>query len=91
MSKIELGPVFGSQLIDSLPLGGGGMFHQAMPNRRDLVEVRKVSERTAAGYEVLLSQYKKQVDEVARLKGLIRDVIAGNWSITDLQESIGDI
>lgn len=30
-------------------------------------------------------------EEVARLTGLIRKVIRGDWSVTDLQESIGDL
>lgn len=30
------------------------------------------------------------IEENNRLRGLIRDVIAGNWYITDLQEAIGE-
>lgn len=29
--------------------------------------------------------------EIERLKRIIRRVIAGNWCVTDLQESIGEI
>jgi len=31
------------------------------------------------------------VGEITRLKGLLRNVIAGKWSLTELQEAIGDI
>lgn len=55
----ETGPIYGVELIDTLPLGGGGML-QAMPNRRDLDQVRKISVRTVAGYEVLLDAYRKK-------------------------------
>jgi len=84
------GPVYGIRLIRSLPIGTSGMT-QAMPGRDDLAKVRDVSERTAAGYEVLLSHYRQQQDEVKRLTALIRNVIAGRWSVTDLQEAIGDV
>ena len=83
------GPIYGVRLIKELPIGG--MMTQAMPNRQDLENVRKISERTVAGYEVLLNHYIDQTDEVARLKELIREVIAGRWSVTGLQESIGDV
>ena len=53
----ETGPIYGVELIKSLPLGGGSM-KQAMPSRADLEQVRKISERTAAGYEVLLDHYQ---------------------------------
>jgi len=36
-------------------------------------------------------QEMRHKTEVARLTGLIREVIAGNWCVTDLQESIGDL
>lgn len=29
--------------------------------------------------------------EIERLQGLIRQVIQGNWCVTDLQEAIGDL
>jgi hypothetical protein len=52
----ELGPVYNVELIERLPLHGS-CFFQAMPNRRDLIQVQQVNERAAAGYEVLLSHY----------------------------------
>ena len=84
----DSGPIYGVRLIRDLPIGG---MLQAMPSREDLELVRKYSERTVAGYEVLLQHYRNQTDEVSRLTGLIRNVIAGKWSLTDLQEAIGDI
>lgn len=63
------GPVYGVPLRPSLPLIGQacGMI-QALPNRRDLEQVRKLSERTAAGYEVLLSHYNEQLEKMKRLE-----------------------
>lgn len=86
----DSGPLYGVRLIRSLSIGTGGM-SQAMPGRDDLEKVRDISERTAAGYEILLSHYRQQHDEVERLTALIRNVIAGKWSVTDLQEAIGDV
>ncbi len=40
MRSNELGPVYGVPLIDTLPLGSGGM-KQQMPSRDDLEFVRK--------------------------------------------------
>jgi len=49
----ERGPVYGTvPLLDSLLLTD--TVSQAMPCRRELIEVRKKSERTVAAYEVLL-------------------------------------
>jgi hypothetical protein len=54
----DSGPVYGVRLIGSLPIGTGQML-QAMPTRSDLIQAQKVSERTVAGYEVLLSHYRE--------------------------------
>ena len=54
----DSGPVYGVRLIDTLPLGSGAML-QAMPSRQDLIDARSMSERTVAGYEVLLSHYRE--------------------------------
>lgn len=59
----EKGPVYGVELIGDLPLGTSSMF-QAMPDRSDLEHVRKVNERVAAGYEVLLSHYQRLKKEL---------------------------
>lgn len=63
------GPVYGVELIDSLPLGTGIMT-QAMPSRQDLANVRRVDggERVAAGYEVLLSHYRNAMETIQQLK-----------------------
>ena len=53
---MEKGPVYGVELISSLPLGKGAMT-QAMPSRSDLTAIVKHHGRVAAGYEVLLSHY----------------------------------
>lgn len=52
----DRGPIYNVQLIDTLPLGTGGMLQQ-MPDRKDLEKVLHISQRTVAGYEVLLSHY----------------------------------
>lgn len=50
----ELGPVFDQiPLPASLPITG--VFTQACPDRRELAEIRKRSERVAAAYEVVVS------------------------------------
>jgi len=56
----DYGPVYGVELIATLPLDGG--MRQAMPSRRDLQQVREISERTAAGYEVLLEHYFRALE-----------------------------
>lgn len=49
----EFGPVYGSiPLPDTLPINDG--MTQAMPCRRELVEVRKKHERMAAAYEIAI-------------------------------------
>jgi len=57
MGDWRIGPVYGVELIDTLPLDGG--MKQAMPGRVDLEKVLKISERTVAGYEVLLEHYRR--------------------------------
>jgi|GEM_PF-5219544 len=54
----ERGPIYGVELIDSLPLDGGKM-RQALPSRGDLDRVREISGRTVAGYEVLCEHYQR--------------------------------
>jgi len=57
------GPIYGVELIDTLPLAG--TMRQAMPSAADLCKVKKVSERTVAGYEVLLQDWHG-LDEALR-------------------------
>lgn len=55
----EHGPIYGVELIDTLPLGNGG-WTQQMPSRSDLEGVKgyRQGQRVVAGYEVLLNHYK---------------------------------
>ena len=66
MSKQETGPIYGVELIDTLPLDGG-MMRQQLPSRDDLERVAKISERTVAGYEVLLEHYRRLRDVINQL------------------------
>lgn len=66
MSEPEKGPCYGVDLIDTLPLGNGTMT-QAMPSRADLDKVREISERTVAGYEVLLDHYRYKCEQLERI------------------------
>ena len=90
MSDVEKGPVYGVELIKSLQIGSGNML-QALPTRQDLLRVRQISERAVAGFEVLTDHYRHKCEEVERLKNVIRQVIQGRWSVTELQEVIGEI
>lgn len=51
------GPIYGVELIDTLPLGETGL-KQQMPSRADLERSRRNGDRVAAGYEVLLDSYR---------------------------------
>lgn len=86
----EYGPIYGVQLIDTLPFSSGPML-QAMPSRDDLVRVRLRSERTVAGYEALLYHYHARGIEIVRLRSLIRNAIAGYLSIKELEEELGEL
>jgi len=61
----EVGPIYGVELLDSLPLDGG--MSQALPSRRDLDDVRRTkivgNDRVVAGYEVLLEHYRRMRKE----------------------------
>lgn len=63
------GPVYGVELIDTLPLGSGGMLQQ-MPDRDDLKNARRVDggERVAAGYEVLLAHYRSAMEKLKAIQ-----------------------
>jgi hypothetical protein len=49
----EFGPIYGVKLINSMAIAGSGFFQQ-MPSRRELEEIRRVSQRLVAAYELLL-------------------------------------
>ncbi|CAB4191416.1 hypothetical protein UFOVP1229_28 [uncultured Caudovirales phage] len=68
----EKGPIYGVELIDTLPLGKSGMLQQ-MPGRDELASVHRRNPRVANGYEVLLAHYlelrkQSQVMEAALKK-----------------------
>ena len=69
----ETGPIYGTPLIDTLPLGEGGMLQQ-MPSRADLRMCRGRNERVAAGYEVLLAHYHRVCEERDALKRILSKV-----------------
>ena len=73
----ERGTVYGVELLSSLPLDGSGLMHQALPSRNDLEQVRKVSERTAAGYEVVLEHYQRAVVAANEAEAIIVRLSAG--------------
>jgi hypothetical protein len=62
----DIGPIYNVKLLDTLPLGSGEL-QQQMPSRNDLIRVQEISERTVAGYEVLLWHWWQQQDEIERL------------------------
>lgn len=64
--KQESGPIYGVQLIDSLPIGN--QMTQAMPSRLDLERAATRHGRVVAGYEVLLAHYREKCDELEELK-----------------------
>jgi len=70
--KKQFGPIYGVELLDSLPLDGG--MRQALPSRRDLDDVRRTkivgSDRVVAGYEVLLEHYRRTTAAVVALRSL---------------------
>lgn len=86
-----VGPIYGVLLLKELPLGSG-LMKQAMPTRKDLLSAKIRSERVSAGYEVLTAHYLASLDEISRLKQVIRNIAnGGDWSPTQLQEAIGDL
>lgn len=95
----EVGPIYGVPLIDVLPLGSGSM-KQAMPGREDLRRASMRSERTAAGYEVLLNHYRNQCEELSLWRWLVEmhcnifldaDITrADKWLVVDIDgDSVG--
>lgn len=65
------GPIYGVQLLDTLPLGSGCMLQQ-MPSRYDLQRVERVSQRTVAGLEVLTAHYRNVTEGIGRLEQLLK-------------------
>jgi hypothetical protein len=88
--RIEEGPIYGVPLIDSLPLGEGAML-QAMPTRRDLERVAEMSQRTVAGYEVLLAHYREsqsQNERLTRANAVLRGRLADIASDSAFQPAL---
>lgn len=81
----DSGPIYGVRLIRDLPIGTGGML-QAMPSRNDLEQVKTISERTVAGYEVLLSHYVAMKEKADKLEATLRCVVKNCVHIDDTRE-----
>lgn len=72
----EKGPLYGVELVESLPIDPNkpGALRQAMPSRLDLRAIlnsQRCSDRTAAGYEILLRHWRAQAEEVERLRAIV--------------------
>ena len=68
MSNKGKGPIYGIELIESLPIPEAGLMRQAMPSRNDLQLSRSNGDRLAAGYEVLLCHYQRQHNLLVELR-----------------------
>ena len=90
MKSNDVGPIYGVRLIEELPLGKGGII-QEMPSSDDLKKVQRISERTVAGFEVLTEHYRSKCNMVSSLRSVIERVIAGEWSVTELQDVLGNL
>ncbi len=68
----EVGPIYGVELLDSLPLDGG--MSQALPSRKDLDDVLRTringNARVVGGYEVLLEHYRRMSAAVMSMRNL---------------------
>jgi hypothetical protein len=82
-----VGPVYGVQLLSAMRAGS---MIQAMPSREDLEAIKSRHTRVVAGFEVLTQHWRDQSYEIERLRSMIRDVIYGKWSVTELQEAMGE-
>jgi len=71
VSYTETGPIYGTPLIKTLPLGSSGML-QACPSRADLEQVAEVNTRTAAAYEVLLGHWQRLQQEAEHAMQAVR-------------------
>ena len=65
----KCGPVYGVELMDTLPIGNGGM-RQQLPSRSDLIGVQnyRQGKRVVAGYEVLMQHYRGALAEIETLR-----------------------
>lgn len=81
------GPIYGVPLLSAMKAGS---MIQAMPSSEDLEAIKNKHTRVVAGFEVLTQHWRNQNYEIERLRGMIRDVVSGKWSVTELQEAIGE-
>lgn len=70
----ELGPIYGVKLPTTLPIGigGTGSMLQNMASRQDLEDVKEMSYRVVAAYEILSRHYWRLTEELEIAKA-IRD------------------
>lgn len=64
---MERGPIYGVELLESLPLDGGML--QQLPGRDDLESIQDLRNgtRIVAGYEVLMEHYHRARAELDAL------------------------
>ncbi len=72
----EHGPIYGVELIDTLPIPGSGMF-QKMPTREDLEKSRTYGDRVAAGYEIALQRIAQLEAERDKDKAFMQLALEG--------------
>ena len=83
-----VGPIYGVKLLSAMRLSGNMI--QAMPSSEDLKAIKDRHTRVVAGFEVLTQRWREQSQEAERLRSMIRDVVSGTWTVTELQEAIGE-
>jgi len=87
--ECEMGPVYGSiPLPDTLPIING--MSQAMPCRRELVEVRKKHERMAAAYEIAIWYLLAANQQLREQTKTIGDLQAENKELKSLLAKAAD-
>lgn len=83
---VEHGPIWGVELLDSLPLDGG--MRQALPSRKDLDDVRQTNingnDRLVAGYEVLLEHYYRAVKRAEIAEARCEQLVKGQESLQQI-------
>ena len=82
----ERGPVYGVELLTTLPLGSSHNMRQAMPGRDELIRVRVRSERTVAAYEILTAAYRRLKRESTEARKAFDDWNeSGSWDNPELR------
>jgi len=78
--SIQIGPVYSCVLLSQLPMTYRGKSNQgieliqAMPGREELKQVRKISERTVAAYEVLTSHHHAMRSHISQLEKEVKEL-----------------